>query len=208
MLPDTNAVVIGLCGYSRSGKDAVADLLVKEHGFVKARFADALKRGLAEMFGLTPAQMDGDEKEAVVPWLGASPRHLMQTLGTEWGRTLVHPDVWVLATQRHLERLIQSGIRRIVISDVRFENEAAMATSLGSLVRIERPGVGPANSHVSEDASAISAYVDAVVRNDGTLEDLNDRVIDLVAACRLWDMGGRKRDNTIVAARRLLAGSE
>lgn len=199
MWPDTDTLVIGLCGYARSGKDTVADLLVKQHGFVKVRFADALKRGLAEMFGLTPAQLDGDEKEVELPWLGVSPRHLMQTLGTEWGRTLVHPDVWVLATQRHLERLVKNGIKRIVLSDVRFENEAVMTKYLGALVRIDRPGVGAVNAHVSEEVLELNPYLDGVLVNDGTLEDLEDKVIDLVVACRLWVQVGQKRDEECAA---------
>lgn len=199
MWPDTDTLVIGLCGYARSGKDTVADLLVKQHGFVKVRFADALKRGLAEMFGLTPAQLDGDEKETVVPGLGVSPRYLMQTLGTEWGRKLVHQDVWVLATQRHLERLVKNGIKRIVLSDVRFENEAVMTKYLGALVRIDRPGVGAVNEHVSEEVLELNPYLDGVLVNDGTLEDLEDKVIDLVVACRLWVQVGQKRDEECAA---------
>ena len=187
MLPDT--LVIGLCGYARSGKDTVADLLVKEHGFVKVRFADALKRGLAEMFGLTPDQLDGDEKETELPWLGVSPRYLMQTLGTEWGRSLVHPDIWVLATKKHMEHLVQNGNTRIVISDVRFRNEAVLVASLGPLVRIERPRAGPANNHISEDGSAVAVFVDTIVKNEGSLEDLSNKVTKLVAACRLMNEG-------------------
>ena len=205
MLPDTDTLVIGLCGYARSGKDTVADLLVKQHGFVKVRFADALKRGLAEMFGLTPAQLDGDEKETVVPWLGVSPRYLQQTLGTEWGRNLVHQGVWGLATERRLERLVKHGIKRIVLSDVRFENEAVMTKYLGALVRIDRPGVGAVNGHVSEDATVVYPYLDAVVVNDGTLEDLEDKVIDLVVACRRWVQGGQKRDVEVFDGKRTTA---
>ena len=205
MLPDTETLVIGLAGYARSGKDTVADLLVKQHGFVKVRFADALKRGLAEMLGLTPAQLDGDEKETVVPWLGVTPRHLMQTLGTEWGRNLVHPDVWVLATQRHLERLVKNGIKRIVLSDVRFENEAVMTKYLGALVRIDRPGVGAVNGHVSEEVWELTPHLDGVLVNDGTLEDLEDKVIDLVVACRLWVQGGQKRNVEVFDGKRTTA---
>ena len=185
MLPDTQTMVIGLAGYARSGKDTVADMLVKQHGFVKVRFADALKRGLATMLGLTEAQLDGDEKEVVIPWLGCSPRHLMQTLGTEWGRRMIHPDMWVKATEQHLKRLAAGGCRRIVISDVRFENEAKLVKYLGVLVKVDRPGFGPANGHVSEDAAVVAPYLDAVLVNDGSLEDLEDHVIDLVVSCRI-----------------------
>ena len=64
-----------------------------------------------------------------------------------------------------------------------------MVASLGPLVRIERPGVGPANNHISEDGSAVAAYVDTIVKNEGSLEDLNNTVTKLVAAYRLMDEG-------------------
>lgn len=211
-------ILIGMAGYARSGKDTVADMLVKQHGFVKVRFADALKRGLATMFDMTEAQLDGDQKELEIPRLGRTSRYMMRTLGTEWGRRLIHPDVWVIAMEQHLSQLLASGCRRIVISDVRFENEAKLVKSAkyqGFLVRVERPGKGPVSrsllskgwsdiqgliwrfmvvfcggaprrwvptTHVSENAAAVAPYLDATLVNDGTLEQLEDKVINLVSA--------------------------
>lgn len=38
-----NKVVIGLCGYARSGKDSITSRLVKDYGFERIAFADILK---------------------------------------------------------------------------------------------------------------------------------------------------------------------
>lgn len=38
-----NKVVIGLCGYARSGKDSITSKLVKDYGFERVAFADILK---------------------------------------------------------------------------------------------------------------------------------------------------------------------
>ena len=35
-------MIIGISGFQSSGKDTIADYLVKEHGFVKLSFASAL----------------------------------------------------------------------------------------------------------------------------------------------------------------------
>jgi hypothetical protein len=45
-----NKILIGLCGYARSGKDTVAKALVKKLGFKRISFADTLKEDLNEFF--------------------------------------------------------------------------------------------------------------------------------------------------------------
>jgi hypothetical protein len=62
----------------------------------------------------------------------------------------------------------------VVITDVRFANEAAAIRSWGGeIIRIDRPGVGPVNGHVSE---AMPFEPDEVIENDGTIEDLQDHL--------------------------------
>jgi hypothetical protein len=87
-----------------------------------------------------------DLKEVPTPFLnGQTPRHAMQTLGTEWGRKLIHPDIWVDATMRAAEQF-----DKVVIPDVRFPNEVAAVTNRGGWVyRITRPGVEQ-DDHESE----------------------------------------------------------
>ena len=48
-------MIIGLGYKARVGKDTVGDYLVKNHGFVRLGFADALKNGCAAMFGFSMA---------------------------------------------------------------------------------------------------------------------------------------------------------
>lgn len=51
-----------------------------------------------------------------------SPRRILQLLGDEWARQMIHPDIWTMAARPHLERLLGAG-KRIVINDARFEND-------------------------------------------------------------------------------------
>jgi hypothetical protein len=51
---------------------------------------------------------DRQLKETPLPVIGKSPREIMQTLGTEWGRRLVNPDLWVCLAEREVEKLRQA----------------------------------------------------------------------------------------------------
>lgn len=152
-------ILIGLTGRAGSGKDTVADYLVQRHGFTKLSFAAPLKAGLNAMFGFTPEQWNDREwKERVIPELGVSPRYLAQTLGTEWGRELVKQDLWPSLTMA-----IAKQYEKVVIADVRFENEAAAVSKNGGYVlSILRPDARSVNPHQSElplNDSSVDAYV-------------------------------------------------
>ena len=163
--------VIGLTGQRGCGKDTAAAALVAL-GFRHIKFAAALKqmiRALLDYAGASPEDInrmiEGDLKEAPSAGLGgATPRHAMQTLGLEWGREMLHPDLWADAAMGRCARL---GCH-IVISDVRFPNEAAMIREgLGGEVwRIVRPGAG-GDSHPTEtEMRRIRA--DRTLRNDAS----------------------------------------
>ena len=55
-------MIIGLCGLAGSGKDTVADFLVKDHDFVKVACADPLKRICRDVFGFTDEQLWGSSQ--------------------------------------------------------------------------------------------------------------------------------------------------
>ena len=81
--------LIGLTGRAGCGKDTIASFLCEAHGFVQIALADPLRDGLKAMLGVTDEQLHRrDLKEAPIDWIGRSPRELLQTLGTEWGRAL------------------------------------------------------------------------------------------------------------------------
>lgn len=162
-------MLIGIAGPARSGKDTVAEYLVKEFGYERFGMADPLKDGLLIMLrhvGVTWEHLWGERKEEVIPALGKSVRQMLQSLGTEWGRQLVHPDLWIKITEARVKDW--SGR---VISDVRFENEAAMVRRHGVLMHIERPDCAQVAAHKSEDGVKREPG-DLVITNDGTVEDL------------------------------------
>lgn len=120
--------LIGLTGQKGSGKSTAAFAL-RPH-FARLSFAAPLKRMLLAM-GLTPEEME--DKETVLPRYGRSPRYLMQTLGTEWGRYLVDQDHWINIARREAQEHLDAGIN-VVFDDVRFDNEALLIHELGGHV--------------------------------------------------------------------------
>jgi hypothetical protein len=113
-------------GPAGSGKTTCANLLVQE-GFQRVSFARILKDMLATMGFPEPKTLA--EKEQVIEAIGKSYRQLAQTLGTEWGRKMVHDNIWVALTMIRLE----PG-KSYVIDDLRFENEATAVRTMGGAV--------------------------------------------------------------------------
>jgi hypothetical protein len=145
--------IIGLSGVAGAGKSFAALHLTERRGFRRIRFAEPLKAMLRTL-GCSNEELDGAAKEAPCPALcGRTPREAMQTLGTEWGRQLIHPDLWLEAWRRRVAAVAEfAPAAQIVVDDVRFLNEAEAIWRLGGMIwRIDREGArGGAPAHVSE----------------------------------------------------------
>lgn len=174
------APLIGLHGPARCGKDTIASfLLAGGVSRYKFAFADALRRMLNAGFGIDLNQPYWDvHKEEDIPGINASPRKLMQTLGTEWGRQMINPDLWLVPAK---QALIRNG-GGMVVSDVRMENEAAWIREHGGfIIHIERPGLDTSvtRPHSSEAGVKFVEGVDKRFINNGLLSDLQVQVLSL-----------------------------
>lgn len=185
--------LIGLSGYAQSGKDTTAGILIKEYGFNRVSFADALRDSLYALNPLVPrvtwGMVDGNYQPNNVVYERLAPlvdefgwdelkvkigevRELLQRLGTEVGRNILGDNIWVDIAMRK----VHEADGPVVITDMRFPNEYdAVAAHLGERWRIERPGYEPVNAHPSE--TALDNYpFDVRIWNNGTLQDLHDEV--------------------------------
>lgn len=190
-MPLPDPFIIGLAGRAGAGKDTAAAYLVDHYGFHRFAFADGLRGMLLNLLDHTNIDhtwvTDPKLKEMPIPGIGASYRQLAQTLGTEWARQHFGDDFWLRVADLHLGLQPHSGMSaplhdRIVISDVRFFNEAKWIRSRGGLViRVERASqaVPP---HISEQlANEIEVY--STLTNDGEISKLHrqlDRIAELV----------------------------
>jgi hypothetical protein len=186
-LPDP--FLIGLTGVAGAGKDTAADRLCSHHGFERHAFAEPIRDMLTALLvgmGLDYAYLfERHLKERPLPHLDVTPRSLMQTLGTEWGRELFGPQFWVCCAALTLglhDRPTSTPVHdRIVLTDVRFAEEAAWIKSFGGvIVRIDRAGAGIPGQHVSElQAQHIKATWR--IANNGTVADLHQHVDDMAS---------------------------
>ena len=125
----------------------------------------------------------GDFEENLVM---LTPRKLLQLLGTEAGREIIHPNIWVNALFGDYDK-----DSNWVITDVRFPNEAqAIKDRGGVVIRVERKPFNRAggmegnkqfseqikeDTHLSE--TALDDYdFDYVIENDGSIKDLVEKV--------------------------------
>ena len=136
----TPPVLVALCGLAGSGKTTCAEFLVQEWGYTNIKFASPIKEMLRAL-GLNDNHLEGGLKEIPTVLLaGHSPRHAMQTLGTEWGREQMGQEFWVDIWRQSAAKIIGEG-GRVVVDDCRFPNELRAVRYLNGLaLTIERPG--------------------------------------------------------------------
>ncbi len=161
-------MIVGVAGPAGSGKDTVGAWFAKEYGFTTYAMAGALKAAMAVMGFPEPA--DRELKEKPVPGFPFTWREAAQKLGTEWGREL-DPDIWVKIAERQISRWHDS----IVITDVRFENEAAMIRKLGgSILHLKgrKVDLGISARHQSENPVMFYPNHDYLIDNSDSLDDL------------------------------------
>ena len=168
-------MVIALTGLMNSGKSTVADYLVAHRDFVRLKFAQGLKE-MMRALGLSDEEIEGVRKELPCDKLnGRTSRYAMQTLGTEWGRPPMGQDFWVNLLVQKAQRL-DFGTH-IVIDDCRFPNEAvAVQRDLqGQVWRLVR-GLSPVGIGHASEKEQMYVNADVVVHNNGTLDNLLEKV--------------------------------
>lgn len=133
-------MLIGFSGKKGSGKSYFADYLVNNKLFIKLSFASPLKEITKILFNLSDEDVkDPIKKELINPKFNASPRELMQWLGTDIMREEFNKkfnysgSIWIDSVKDKIKTLLEDN-KDVVIDDVRFQNEVDMIHSLGGIV--------------------------------------------------------------------------
>lgn len=195
--------LIALCGAAGAGKDTVADMLPAR----KLAFADTLYCEVADAFGVSVERLQRrDTKERPSGLLGIdccedenfcrfaagtdpdicdidewsakprSPRQILQW----WGdyRRAQDPGYFVDAAFVDTCTVMQIDGESVVITDVRFPNEAAMVRQLGGQIwQIKRPGYEAGGTGHASDTAGDEFAPDRVLLNSGSLEELRATVL-------------------------------
>lgn len=198
-------MIVGLVGFIGSGKGTIADILCGDYNFRKESFACGVKDAASAIFGWDREMLEGDTKESRewreqrdIWWsekfgYDFTPRLALQWIGTEAGRDIFHPDLWILSLMKRIK-----PNENYVIADVRFPNEILRIKDMGGFIvwtqrgdlpewfNIARAGKTDTmtekypNVHFSEYAWIPSLdLVDFVIANDYTLEVLKDDVFEM-----------------------------
>lgn len=124
------ALVIGVAGRSGVGKDTFANLLADElikqgYNVNLYAFAQPVKHVYSVMFDGDPFTDDRQLKErTIIDNSGnRTMRSLLQIIGTEFGRNLIHPHIWVNHMKRRVEKLSTEDREVVIITDIRFPDE-------------------------------------------------------------------------------------
>jgi len=163
-----------------AGKSTVARHLCDKHSYTRLSFADSLKR-VAETFlielgydhSCIYSLLHGSLKEVTLPEIGTTPRKLMRTLGTEWGRQCVHPDVWGTIADKHISRTLSEG-RNVVVDDLRFPNEYNLLVNKynATIWHITRDNPHPENSTHASDGALEDRSFTGYINNNSTIVEL------------------------------------
>ena len=171
--------IIAICGAKRSGKDVLAEHLVRKYNYERIAFAEPLKHAIKTLFNFDDEQVGIGEdtgtgkKDALDERWGITPRAALQFFGTEVMQEKIQellPDIKRNFFANTLKNYIKTRMganeeQRFVISDLRFLHEYDVLFSIPNIrkddiaiIRVIRPDAGFLG--ISNDA--VAAARDAV----------------------------------------------
>jgi Deoxynucleotide monophosphate kinase len=181
-------MIIGLTGLKGSGKDTIAAHLIKSYGFERRAFADKLKESAAALLKLDPSHFEVLKNSPDILFaigsfkqdgmfemiVNQSTREFLQRYGTESHRDVFGQDFWVN------QLLPMDGFytdRNIVITDVRFVNEAERIHALkGYVVRVVRTLFNAESDLHTSEQEQLQIKSDYELDNTGYLYELPKKI--------------------------------
>lgn len=172
--------LLGIAGKKYSGKNTVADIIARQCSIVTSNqriipvtqlaFANELKDDMCDMLGVTRSEIENDK---------AMYREMLQAYGV-YMRNKYGEDYWV----ENCLKEVQYNGHLYVITDVRFPNEYNRIKQLGGNVIVVARNIKSDDTHISE--TALDGYeFDATIINNGTLEDLNKEVSEVITKLKI-----------------------
>ncbi len=165
--------VILIAGDKRAGKDTVADMIInKLNNAYKLSYAEPMKVILAETLGITLDQLEIRKNNELY-----SHRGYLQRFGQVCKRYFGE-NCWVEIVEHTIENLPNNSV--VVLSDLRLPNEVLDGAIT---VKVVNPRIKNKDTHISENALKDYNF-DITIVNDGTLEQLEDKVKDMLGRLR------------------------
>lgn len=153
--------IVGLAGKKQVGKDTVAKYLSLKYGYQKLAFGDFVKNEVKTMLKAVGIIYQEEDKEKF--------RWLLQ----RWGdfRKEQDPQYWIKKVFHEVQKY-----PRVVISDCRFINEIEEVKKRGGVVFKIIRNTNLKDSHPSEKEIDLYQNFDAIIENNGTIEELYQKI--------------------------------
>lgn len=186
--------IIAICGAKRSGKDVLAEHLVRKYNYERIAFAEPLKHAIKTLFNFDDEQVGIGEdtgtgkKDALDERWGITPRAALQFFGTEVMQEKIQellPDIKRNFFANTLKNYIKTRMganegQRFVISDLRFLHEYEVLFSIPNIrkddiaiIRVIRPDAGFLGISNDAVAAARDAVAAASVSHKSEQEYIN-----------------------------------
>lgn len=174
--------IIGILGRSRMGKDTAAQIVCDIIGHENTtiyRLSKTLKEAVCVLYGFTPEEVEGPQKEVVDPRYGITPRCAIQGLCD-------------MLMQRHgcdffskqVFHAYDNGAfkgKHVIIPDIRYEHDLAEIRRRGGvIIKMSRPFGEHVPNHPWE-AHIDALQGDYLVCNHGTPEQLHAKVMKVLS---------------------------
>jgi hypothetical protein len=155
--------IIGISGKLGAGKDKTAEIICESFpGYQKRAFADNVRKVAHVLTGISVSVLETRQGKCIqLDWLevGLTAGILMQRIGAGM-REKVNPHVWIRSALRDVLENNDGGgnpqTPKLVVSDVRFKNEANAILELGGLlIRLEGDPAGIRRENLDMQPSKI-----------------------------------------------------
>lgn len=182
----SNLTVIGLHGKPRSGKDTVANYLIKKLNLKRYGPSVRVKDTTAAMFNIPRNYLDDDaKKDEYDPFWKMTYREMAQKVGKESSRDVFGDNFWMQHVGRELlvieeiNKLFPGGCNGIVLADIRYASEIQWIEEntngiVAYIIRDDLPE-SSGKGHPAENGLPIE-LADIVINNNGTIDDLYKQV--------------------------------
>ena len=193
--------IIAICGFQGSGKDTLANILIKKYGYKKLSFGGTVKDVASIIFNWDRKMLEGDSKESrewrekVDDWWSKkleiknlTPRYILQQIGTDLFRNNFHKDIWINCLEKKL-----IDYDKVVITDCRFPNELKILNKYNAtIIQIYRGNLPewfndvklgkkePPKEIPESETSWIKEPFNYSINNDNTLIELEHEIENII----------------------------